>query len=580
MQKMLSCKEAADLWNFTERWVSIMCKEGRIPGAVKQGHKWMIPADTQKPVDSRIKTGAYRKEGGPSNLPLPAGVSDYRKACTEYYYVDKTLFIKEFLDQKPPVSLFVRPRRFGKTLIMDMLRTFFENTGEDTSRYFQNRRIWSCGESYRRHQGMYPVIYFTFKDIKFDTWGKSLRKFGDILQYEYSRHSVLAASDKLSGYEKNFYEAVVSGKADEIQIASSLFNLCRMLHEHYGTAPVLLIDDYDTPLIQSKAYDYYDPLIFFLQNLFSGTFKDNPHLSFGILAGTHKFPSENIFRDYVAPRVFSFTDHSFRDTFGFTQDEVIQMAAYSGMSVDIDELIEWYGGYSVGDEVIMNPWSVVSCLANGGQIQPYWAAAGAGEILRPMFRSSAYGSMEHLRALFSGKSIRTQVDLESPDPDNPQTLAEVYGLLVHEGYLHIVGQMIRPNGVILHSLEFPNKEVSFICRKELLSFLKDEQIIAAAPALLLQDAIYTHNAPRFQQALKQLLYQSIRNNKEPGEAYYQSLFTGLMLLSEEAYSIEEAPAAPDNYELQLIPLAEDGMPEVKIEIKAGKTVKLLYSKQA
>ena len=144
---------------------------------------------------------------------------------------------------------------------------------------------------------MYPVIYLTFKDIKFDTWGKSLRKFGDILQYEYSRHSVLASSDKLSGYEKNLYSTIVSGKADEIQIASSLFNLCRMLHAHYGTAPVLLIDDYDTPLIQSRAYDYYDPLIFFLQNLFSGTFKDNPHLSFGILSGTHKFPSENIFRD-------------------------------------------------------------------------------------------------------------------------------------------------------------------------------------------------------------------------------------------------------------------------------------------
>ena len=218
-------------------------------------------------------------------------------------------------------------------------------------------------------------------------------------------------------------------------------------------------------------------------------------------------------------------------------------------------------------------------IADCGQIQPYWAAGGASEILRPMFRSSAYGSMEHLRALFAGKAITTQVDLESPDPENPQTLAEVYGLLVHEGYLHVIGQTIRPNGVILHSLEFPNKEVSIICRKELLSYLKDEQIIAPAPALLLQDAIYNHNASRFQQALKQLLYQSIRSNKEPGEAYYQSLFTGLMLLSEEAYSIVEAPAAPDNFELQLIPLNDEGMPEVKIEIKAGKTVKLLYSKQ-
>ena len=577
MDKMLTCKEAADLWNFTERWVSIMCKEGRIPGAEKQGHKWMIPADTQKPVDSRIKTGAYRKEGGPSTLPLPVGVSDYKKACTEYYYVDKTQAIKEFLDIRPPVSLFIRPRRFGKTLMMDMFRVFFEKTDTDTSRYFQKRRIWSCGESYRRHQGAYPVVSLTFKDVTFDTWGKTLRKFSDLIQEEFARHSVLDSSDKLARSEKEYYAKIVSGKADEIDLAASLYNLSRMLHEHYGAAPVIIIDDYDTPLIQSRTYDYFDPLIFFLQSLFSGAFKDNPHLTFGIMCGTHRFPSENIFRDYVTPKVFSFTDNAFRESFGFTDDELTQMLAYSGVSADVNDLFDWYGGYSSGDRSVLNPWSVMSCLSNGCQIQPYWVSSRSSEILNHLFRNAAYGSMEHLRMLFQNHAVRTQIELDPADPENPQTLAEVYGLMVQEGYLHIIGQEIRPNGVILYDAEFPNKEVSLCCRKELLNHLKEAQIIPAAPALLLQDSIYNRNGTRFQQALKQLLYQSIRSNKEPGDEYYQSLFTGLMLLTEECYTITEDTPSSDTYELKLFTDTE-GMPAVKIEIKAGKTVKLLYSK--
>ena len=577
MDKMITCKEAADLWNFTERWVSIMCKEGKIPGAVKQGHRWFLPADTQKPADNRVKTGAYRKEGGPSNLPLPVGVTDYKKACTEYYFVDKTYLIKEFLDQKPTVSLFLRPSRFGKTLSLDMLRVFFEKTDEDTSRYFQNRRIWMYGEAYRRHQGQYPVIALSFKDATFDTWGKTLRKFSDILQREYARHAVLATSDKLSNYEKNLYDEIVNEKADEVSLSSSLFNLCRMLHEHYGKQPIVMIDDYDTPLLYSRMNDYFDQMVFFLQNLFSGAFKDNPHLSFGILFGTLKYPAEHIFRDFVMPRVFSFTDAKFNTSFGFTEDEVLQMAAYTAQTADLTSLREWYGGYAEGSDELLNPWSAVNYLANGCKIQPYWTNSGARELLLPLFQGSSYGTMEHLRTLLSGESVRTQVEIDAADPDNPQSLAEVYGLLVQEGLLHIAGQEVRPNGVILYDVEFPNIEVTQCCRRELLNYLKENQTIAPAPALQLQDAIYRKNISRFQQALKLLLYQSIRSHKEPNEEYYQSLFTGLMVLTEETYKVEEEPGGPDSYELVLVPKAEP-MPEVRIEIKAGKTVKLLYSK--
>ena len=185
--------------------------------------------------------------------------------------------------------------------------------------------------------------------------------------------------------------------------------------------------------------------------------------------------------------------------------------------------------------------------------------------------------MEHLRTLLSGKPVRTQIETDVQDPENPQTLAEVYALLINEGFLHVTGEEIRPNGMILYDLAFPNIEVTLCCRKELLSYLKEVQAIAAAPALQLEDALYTRSTGHFQKALKQLLYESIRNHKEPNDEYYQSLFTGLMILTEECYTVIESDTAGDNYDLILKPKCEP-MPEVKIEIKAGKTVKLLYSR--
>ena len=167
---MKTCKEMASIWNVTGRTVTNFCKRGKIPGAVKVGKSWKIPDHAEKPMDGRVSSGKYvKKAASAERKSLPIGISDYVRAQSEYYYVDKTLLIKEFLDKKPLVSLFTRPRRFGKTLNMDMLSVFFESTDTDTSRYFTDKAIWKCGEEYRSHQGKYPVIFLTFKDVKFDT---------------------------------------------------------------------------------------------------------------------------------------------------------------------------------------------------------------------------------------------------------------------------------------------------------------------------------------------------------------------------------------------------------------------------
>ena len=278
---MKTCKEKAIEWGVSERTVNNLCKNKRIPGVVKDGKEWQIPDDAEKPIDKRVKSGNYKKKVATiKKKALPIGISDYVRAQSEYYYVDKTLLIKEFLDKRPLVSLFTRPRRFGKTLNMDMLRVFFEISKEDTSIYFKDKAIWQCGKEYTKHQGQYPVIFLTFKDVKFDSWEATIDKIKGLLQAEFGRHLELKNSDKLAEYERKYFSKILEGKANEVDLTSSLENLSKMLCKHYGKAPIIIIDEYDTPIQEGYAKDFYDEIIGFMRNFFSGAFKDNKNITY------------------------------------------------------------------------------------------------------------------------------------------------------------------------------------------------------------------------------------------------------------------------------------------------------------
>lgn len=295
---MKTCKEKALEWNVSPRSVNDMCKKGRIQGAIKEKGSWLIPDDSPKPMDGRVSNGKYIKKNMVAKAEvklLPIGISDYVRAQEEYYYVDKTLLIKEFLDKKPLVSLFTRPRRFGKTLNMDMLRVFFEISDKNTSKYFADKNIWQCGEEYRSHQGKYPVIFLTFKDVKFDTWDATIDKIRGLLQEEYGRHQELLNSDKLSQYEKEYFTKIISATANEVELTSSLERLSKMLASHYDKAPVIIIDEYDTPIQEGYSKDFYYEIIGFMRNFFSGAFKDNKNLSYGFLTGILRIAQESIF---------------------------------------------------------------------------------------------------------------------------------------------------------------------------------------------------------------------------------------------------------------------------------------------
>ena len=502
---MKSCAEMSAIWGISERRVAQFCKKGMLPGAVKAGKKWQIPDDARRPADKRIVAGQYTKSEAERKRPLPVGISDYVRAQSEYYYVDKTLLIKEFLDRKAFVSLFTRPRRFGKTLNMDMLRVFFEISKEDTSKYFKDKAIWKCGNEYKKHQGKYPVIYLTFKDVKYDSWEATFAKISSLLQEEFGRHSELKDSNKLEKYEKDYFEKIFNGEADEVDLSSSLQKLSKMLASHYGKAPIIIIDEYDTPIQEEYSKEFYDEIIGFMRNFFSGAFKDNGYLSYGFMTGILRIAQESIFSGLNNLTVNSVLDKEYDGFFGFTESEVHEMLAYYGATEKEPELRDWYDGYYFGSKEIYNPWSVINYLSRGCLPQAYWVHTGKNEILDDVLGTATDDIIEKLYSLLQEERVVVRIDLNVVYRLLAEDPANIYSLLLAAGYLKAPKKTLQGDGTWLCEVSIPNREIAAVYKNEILSHLIQIGAMGNATANKIAESLYAHDTKKLQDGIGEYL---------------------------------------------------------------------------
>lgn len=568
---MKTCKEKALEWDVTPRAVNVMCKNGRIEGAIKEKGSWLIPDDAEKPIDGRISTGKYvKKIINPKVKSLPIGISDYVRAQSEYYYVDKTLLIKEFLDQKPLVSLFTRPRRFGKTLNMDMLRVFFEISDEDTSKYFADKAIWKCGEEYQSHQGKYPVIFLTFKDVKFDTWESTIDKIRGLLQEEYGRHQELLSSDKLSQYEKEYFAKILDVSANEVELTSALERLSKMLATHYGKAPIIIIDEYDTPIQEGYSKDFYDEIISFMRNFFSGAFKDNKNLSYGFLTGILRIAQESIFSGLNNLTVNSVMDEEYDSFFGFTSNEVKEMLEYYAMTEKESELKEWYDGYLFGNEEIYNPWSVINYISRGGIPQAYWVNTGNNEILEDVMRVATDDITERLYALLQGDRVVARIDQNVVYRSLGEDPANIYSLLLVAGYLKTPKKELQADGSYLCEVSIPNREIAAVYKSEILSHFLQIGTITRTTANKIAESLYANDYKKLQSAVAEYMDKSISFYDGGAEGFYHGLMLGLIALMDNQYKIKSNRESGDGrYDVCLIP-REKRYPGIILELKWEK----------
>ena len=498
---------------------------------------------------------------------LPIGISDYVRAQEEYYYVDKTLLIKEFLDRKPLVSLFTRPRRFGKTLNMDMLRVFFEISDEDTSKFFVDKKIWKCGEEYREYQGKFPVIFLTLKDVKFDTWEATIDKIGELLQDEYGRHQEILNSDKISQYEKEYFSKILNKAANQVELSSALERLSKMLAVYYGKAPIIIIDEYDTPIQEGYSKDFYDEIIGFMRNFFSGAFKDNKNLSYGFLTGILRIAQESIFSGLNNLTVNTVMDEEYDNFFGFTSDEVKDILDYYGMPEKEGELKEWYDGYLFGSEEIYNPWSVINYVSKGGIPQAYWVNTGKNEILGEVMRVATDDITERLQLLLQGKSVIARIDQNVVYRSLAEDPANIYSLLLVAGYLKTPKKKLQDDGSYLCEVCIPNKEITSIYKKEIMSYFLQTGVITRTTANKIAESLYAADNEKLQNAIAEYMDRTISFYDGGAEGFYHGLMLGLIALMDNQYKIKSnRESGYGRYDVCLIP-REKRYPGIILELK-------------
>lgn len=570
---MKTCKEMALIWNISVRAVTSLCKSGRIPGAVKNGKSWEIPDEATKPVDGRISSGEYCKKGMTTDRkPLPIGISDYVRAQSDYYYVDKTMLIKEFLDQKPLVSLFTRPRRFGKTLNMDMLRVYFEMTDEDTSKYFEDKNIWKCGKDYRLHQGKYPVIFLTFKDVKFDSWQATIEKIKSLLQEEYGRHQELLSSLKISDYEKKYFNKVLSATENEVELSFSLEKLSKMLASHYDKAPIIIIDEYDTPIQEGYSKDFYDEIIGFMRNFFSGAFKDNKNLSYGFLTGILRIAQESIFSGLNNLTVNSVMDEAYDRYFGFTNEEVSEMLDYYGATEKESELQEWYDGYLFGNEEIYNPWSVINYISKGCVPQAYWVNTGKNEILEDVLKVADEDITEKLYSLIRGGKVLARIDQNVVYRSLTEDPTNIYSLLLVAGYLKTTIKELQADGSYLCQVSIPNKEIASVYKSEILAHLMKIGAVSRTTADKIAESLFLNDYVKLEKAISEYMDKTISFYDTASESFYHGMILGLISMMDNQYKIKSnRESGKGRFDIGLIP-RDDKYPGMIMELKWKKNL--------
>lgn len=547
----ISCESAAKKMGVSARRIQQMCKQKEIVGAIKDGRNWLIP-------DNAILS---------PKKPLPIGVSDFKSATTNYYYVDKTLLIRDFLNAIPMVSLFTRPRRFGKTLNMDMLRVFFEKTSDNTSIYFKDKYIWQCGDYYTKHQGQYPVIFLSFKDVKCSSWQETFQKISKLISLEFMRHDELESSFVLSSYEKEQYHRFASENINEVDCQMGLQLLSLLLHKHYNKECVIIVDEYDTPIQQGHLCDFYNEIVDFMRNFFSGGLKDNPHLAFGFLTGILRVAKESIFSGMNNLKTNSILDNSYSSYFGFTNEEVKDMLAYYEYEDKYQEILEWYDGYRFGNTEIFNPWSVINYISDQCFPKAFWQSTGSNDIIGEIIGTATPEITENLYKLFCGNTITTYVDTSVIYPEVQNNPYSIYSFLLVAGYLKVAAIYPQNDGNYMCDVAIPNKEILYVYEKEVLNRTNQNNV-----SISIHQAIFSKDTRKLQSLLEDFMLKSISTMDGANEAFYHGMMLGLCAVLGSQYKVRSnRESGLGRFDVELLPMIQ-GIPGFIFEFKHTKDI--------
>lgn len=485
---------------------------------------------------------------------MPTGVDNFRVLREKnYYFVDKTYFIKEILDNQVPVTLITRPRRFGKTLLLSMLKEFFDIHAAG-NRLFDGLSIAQAGEAYTGHQGKYPVIFISMKSAALGKMETTLGMIKWILSDLFGTHVYLLKSDLLDENEKEYYKRVYARDTalQEQDLAKALSKLSLFLYKHYGIRPIVLIDEYNAPIQYAWENGFYDEMINFMRQLYSEVLKTNEALEFAVLTGVLRVAKESIFSGLNNLRVCSVLSAAYRDALGFTGAEVAKMAQDLGREDKLPEIREWYDGYNFGGQEIYNPWSVIQYFQEGCIPAPYWVNTSANGIIRQMVHGLSRKTESELQQLMQGESVCKTVHENIIYNAIGQNSDDFYTMLLITGYLKAVDSRANAFGEAV-ALRIPNKEILNLFRIEILRSMAGYRSISDISDML--NSMLAGEAEKFEMNLELILRNYVSyHDAANGESFYHGMMLGFCVLLKDTHIVESnRESGYGRFDLALIP---------------------------
>lgn len=471
------------------------------------------------------------------NVRMPIGVDDFKELRENYYFIDKTDFIRQLIDDHSKVTLITRPRRFGKTLTMSMLEYFFSiDKKEEGKDLFHGLAVEKAGVSYMKHRGVYPVIFISLKDGQSPSWEQMLNFFRLFLRRLYLQYAYLMKADTLDDCMKEDYYRIVNRQADQTEMAFALTRLMEMIQAYYGQPVILLLDEYDAPIQYAWDQGYYDQCIGFMRQFLSSALKTNRALDFAVLTGVLRVAKESIFSGLNNLSVCSVLSRKYSNILGFTPAETVAMAEDLGVEKKLPELRQWYDGYRFGTDDIYNPWSVINYMDNECTPMPYWVHTSGNYILKQLLSHADCLRIKELQGLLEGKTVTVSLNETVMYDQIEKDASALYTLLLTTGYLTI--ESVSPTTYNRYSLRIPNEEIKQVYSQEILNTIAVGADRNTFDTLF--DALFSGQEKDFEDRLQQILLRFASTYDTANkESFYHGFMLGISaLFLDKQYIVE------------------------------------------
>ena len=486
------------------------------------------------------------------------GQSDYRALrIRKNYYIDKTMYIKDIIDNNSSVILVTRPRRFGKTLNMSMLRYYFDCSQKDNKELFEGLKIMEQGEEYTSKLGYYPCIYLTLKDVNEDTYEKMILNMKTAMLNTYKEHMYLLDSDKIYPFEKEKINNILYFREDEITLKNSVKDLSEYLSRYYDKPVMLFLDEYDVPLQTAYVERYYEEAVKFFKTFYGTTFKDNQYLQKTVLTGVSRVAKESIFSGANNFDVYTVLDDEFSDDFGITEKEMDKIIEDFEVQDEKEEIKKWYDGYIIGHtEGIYNPWSILNYLTDR-KLMPYWVNTSSNDLIKLILKNSATVK-EKIEQLLRDEEIEVPINLETVIVGIEQNEENIWGLLLGTGYLKVTGVVDLAMGV--YKVKIPNYEIKFLFQNIIRDWFNDK-VIGNNLNTILKDLV-TLKLDEFEQKFKVLVRQMFSFmdvGENTAENFYHAFVLGMLVGLKDSYYVNSnRESGYGRYDIMLEPKDKNG----------------------